>query len=68
MRVHFFSMPGRLCLAPISTQEAIMQQRDHHDWTSDTYVEEWVQRQQAADPARAERAGGRVNGSGARCW
>ncbi len=32
-----------------------MQQRDHHDWTSDTYVEEWVQRQQAADPARAER-------------
>ncbi len=32
-----------------------MEQRDHHDWTSDTYVEEWVQRQQAADPARAER-------------
>jgi len=32
-----------------------MQQRDHHDWTSDTYVEEWVQRQQAADPVRAER-------------
>jgi cyclopropane fatty-acyl-phospholipid synthase-like methyltransferase len=32
-----------------------MQRRDHHDWTSDTYVEAWVQRQQAADPARAER-------------
>ena len=32
-----------------------MQQRDHHDWTSDTYVEEWVKRQQAADPVRAER-------------
>lgn len=32
-----------------------MQQRDHHDWTSDTYVEAWVQRQQAADPARSER-------------
>lgn len=35
--------------------EAIMEQRDHHDWTSDTYVEEWVTRQQAADPERAER-------------
>jgi cyclopropane fatty-acyl-phospholipid synthase-like methyltransferase len=32
-----------------------MQRRDHHDWTSDAYVEEWVQRQQTADPARAER-------------
>ena len=32
-----------------------MEQRDHHDWTSDTYVEEWVSRQQAADPARTER-------------
>ena len=32
-----------------------MQQRDHHDWASDTYVEAWVQRQQTADPARAER-------------
>jgi SAM-dependent methyltransferase len=30
-------------------------QRDHHDWTSDAYVEEWVRRQQAQDPARAER-------------
>lgn len=32
-----------------------MEQRDHHDWASDTYVEEWVNRQQAADPARTER-------------
>lgn len=32
-----------------------MQRRDHHDWTSDTYVAEWVQRQEAADPTRAER-------------
>jgi ubiquinone/menaquinone biosynthesis C-methylase UbiE len=32
-----------------------MQQRDHHDWTSEAYVDTWVQRQQAADPARAER-------------
>ena len=32
-----------------------MQQRDHHDWTSDAYVEEWVRRQQAEDATRAER-------------
>ena len=32
-----------------------MEQRDHHDWASDTYVEEWVNRQQTADPMRAER-------------
>ena len=32
-----------------------MQRRDHHDWTSDAYVEEWVKRQQAEDPNRAER-------------
>lgn len=32
-----------------------MQRSDHHDWTSDAYVEEWVRRQQAADPTRAER-------------
>lgn len=29
--------------------------RDHHDWASDTYVEEWVRRQQADDPTRADR-------------
>jgi tRNA (cmo5U34)-methyltransferase len=29
--------------------------RDHHDWASETYVDEWVRRQQAADPSRAER-------------
>jgi tRNA (cmo5U34)-methyltransferase len=32
-----------------------MERRDHHDWASDTYVEAWVQRQQAADPDRAQR-------------
>jgi tRNA (cmo5U34)-methyltransferase len=32
-----------------------MQRHDHHDWTSETYVDEWVRRQQAEDPARAER-------------
>src|SRR5262249_16704637 len=29
--------------------------RDHHDWASDAYVDEWVKRQQADDPTRAER-------------
>jgi tRNA (cmo5U34)-methyltransferase len=32
-----------------------MQRRDHHDWTSDAYVDEWVRRQQSEDPTRAER-------------
>ena len=32
-----------------------MQRKDHHDWASDTYVDEWVRRQQSEDPARAER-------------
>jgi len=32
-----------------------MQRCDHHDWTSEAYVDEWVRRQQAEDPARAER-------------
>src|SRR4029450_9573512 len=32
-----------------------MERRDHHDWTSDSYVEEWVTRQRAADPTRAQR-------------
>src|SRR5262245_43245498 len=32
-----------------------MERCDHHDWTSDTYVEAWVQRQQDVDPARVER-------------
>jgi tRNA (cmo5U34)-methyltransferase len=33
-----------------------MQRRDHHDWASDAYVKEWVERQQVADPGRrAER-------------
>jgi tRNA (cmo5U34)-methyltransferase len=32
-----------------------MQQRDHHDWTSEAYVDAWVRRQQAADQERTER-------------
>jgi SAM-dependent methyltransferase len=28
---------------------------DHHDWASETYVEEWVRRQQAEDLSRAGR-------------
>jgi cyclopropane fatty-acyl-phospholipid synthase-like methyltransferase len=32
-----------------------MQQRDHHDWTSEAYVDAWVTRQQAVDRARTER-------------
>jgi tRNA (cmo5U34)-methyltransferase len=32
-----------------------MERRDHHDWASETYVEEWVTRQQANDPVRGER-------------
>jgi tRNA (cmo5U34)-methyltransferase len=32
-----------------------MQRQDHHDWTSEAYVDEWVSRQQADDPRRAER-------------
>jgi SAM-dependent methyltransferase len=29
--------------------------RDHHDWASETYVDEWVRRQQADDHGRGER-------------
>ena len=29
--------------------------RDHHDWASETYVDEWVQRQQAEDQSRGPR-------------
>jgi tRNA (cmo5U34)-methyltransferase len=32
-----------------------MQRCDHHDWTSETYVDEWVRRQRAEDSRRAER-------------
>jgi tRNA (cmo5U34)-methyltransferase len=32
-----------------------MQRRDHHDWSSEAYVDEWVRRQQAEDPRRTER-------------
>jgi tRNA (cmo5U34)-methyltransferase len=32
-----------------------MQRCDHHDWASETYVDEWVRRQQAQDSRRAER-------------
>jgi tRNA (cmo5U34)-methyltransferase len=31
------------------------ERRDHHDWASETYVDEWVRRQRAEDPSRAER-------------
>src|SRR5262249_4501085 len=29
--------------------------RDHHDWASETYVDEWVRRQQAEDSSRGDR-------------
>jgi tRNA (cmo5U34)-methyltransferase len=29
--------------------------RDHHDWASETYVDEWVRRQQAEDQSRGAR-------------
>jgi len=29
--------------------------RDHHDWASETYVDEWVRRQQAEDSSRENR-------------
>lgn len=29
--------------------------RDHHDWSSETYVDEWVRRQQAEDQSRGAR-------------
>ena len=32
-----------------------MERRDHHDWTSEAYVAEWVERQHSRDPARGER-------------
>jgi tRNA (cmo5U34)-methyltransferase len=32
-----------------------MQRCDHHDWTSEAYVDEWVSRQRAEDSRRAER-------------
>ena len=32
-----------------------MERRDHHDWASETYVDEWVRRQQAEDQNRTER-------------
>jgi SAM-dependent methyltransferase len=35
--------------------EAIMERRDHHDWASEAYVDEWVRRQQAEDPGRGQQ-------------
>ena len=32
-----------------------MERRDHHDWASEAYVDEWVRRQQAEDSARAQQ-------------
>lgn len=34
---------------------AAVRRRDHHDWASEAYVDEWVRRQQAEDSSRAER-------------
>ena len=31
------------------------ERREAHDWAAETYVDEWVRRQQAEDPSRAER-------------
>lgn len=32
-----------------------MEKRDHHDWTSEAYVDTWVRRQQSVDAERADR-------------
>ena len=32
-----------------------MQRRDHHDWASEAYVEEWVRQKPADDSSRADR-------------
>ena len=32
-----------------------LSRRDHHDWASESYVDEWVRRQQREDPTRFER-------------
>src|SRR5215831_189944 len=32
-----------------------MHRHDPHDWASEPYVDEWVRRQEAEDPIRAER-------------
>jgi tRNA (cmo5U34)-methyltransferase len=32
-----------------------IERRDHHDWASEFYVDEWVRRQQLEDPTRAQR-------------
>src|SRR5262249_11812665 len=46
--------------SPMSSREARRasddrRRRDHHDWASETYVDEWVRRQQAEDLGRAGR-------------
>jgi tRNA (cmo5U34)-methyltransferase len=38
-----------------SPEQGERSRRDHHDWASEPYVDEWVRRQQAEDPGRAER-------------
>jgi tRNA (cmo5U34)-methyltransferase len=38
-----------------SSERGKKSRRDHHDWASEPYVDEWVRRQQAEDPSRAER-------------
>src|SRR5262245_31209861 len=48
--------PDGCCRArPVPGQEGSMQRTDHHNWTSEAYVDEWVRRQQADDPRRTER-------------
>jgi tRNA (cmo5U34)-methyltransferase len=38
-----------------SRARGVGRRRDHHDWASETYVDEWVRRQLAEDSDRAER-------------
>jgi tRNA (cmo5U34)-methyltransferase len=38
-----------------SRVRGVERRRDHHDWASETYVDEWVRGQQADDPSRVQR-------------
>ena len=53
------TLPSHTGLGGISHQhqrrENRMEKRDHHDWTSEAYVDAWVRRQQSADADRADR-------------
>jgi tRNA (cmo5U34)-methyltransferase len=39
----------------LQRQENRMEKRDHHDWTSEAYVDAWIRRQRSADSERADR-------------